>query len=138
MLSKKNHKKQKNPNKQKNKQTNKNKTKQKTTQKTQTNKQAVISDLNRLQQVSTVLGHYQCILFQSLPLPLPMASSVVGLGFESRLSHSFTFHLGFVHPLQDVALRQCLPLSFVCCFPVPSGSLLPCYIVLPSSAWSSS
>ena len=30
----------------------------------------------------------------------------------------FTFHLGFVHPLQDVALHQCLPLSSVCCFPV--------------------
>ena len=30
------------------------------------------------------------------------------------------FYLGFVHPLQDVALCQCLPLSSVCCFPVPS------------------
>ena len=49
-----------------------------------------------------------------------------------------TFHLGFVHPLQDVALHQCLPLSSVCCFPVSGGSLLPCYVVLPSSAWSSS
>ena len=49
-----------------------------------------------------------------------------------------TFHLGFVHPLQDVALHQCLPLSSVCCFPVPGGSLLPCYVVLSSSAWSSS
>ena len=48
----------------------------------------------------------------------------------------FTFHLGFVHPLQVVALHQCLPLSSVCCFPVPSGSLPPCYVVLPSSAWS--
>ena len=37
----------------------------------------------------------------------------------------FTFHflLGFVHPLQDVALHQCLPLSSVCCFPVSSGPL---------------
>ena len=24
----------------------------------------------------------------------------------------------FVHPMQDVALHQCLPLSSVCCFPV--------------------
>ena len=32
--------------------------------------------------------------------------------------------LGFVHPLQDVALHQCLPLSSVCCFPNPGGSLL--------------
>ena len=38
----------------------------------------------------------------------------------------FTFHLGFVHPLQDVALHKCLPLYSVCCFPVPSGSHLPC------------
>ena len=47
-----------------------------------------------------------------------------------------TFLLGFVHPLQDVALYQCLPLSSVCCFPVPGGSLLPCRVILPSSAWS--
>ena len=32
----------------------------------------------------------------------------------------FTFHLGFVHPLQDVAL----PLSSVCSFSAPGGSLL--------------
>ena len=30
------------------------------------------------------------------------------------------------------------PLSSVCCVPVPGDSLLPCYVVLPSSAWSSS
>ena len=47
-------------------------------------------------------------------------------------------HLGFVHPLQDVALHQCLPSSSVCCFPNPCGSLLLCYVILPSSAWSSS
>ena len=52
-------------------------------------------------------------------------------------SFSPFFHLGFVHPLQDVALHQCLPLSSVCCFTVPGGPLLPCYVVLPSSAWSS-
>ena len=64
----------------------------------------------------------------------PSVSSIVFC-----LLHScFTFHLGFVHPLQDVALHQCLPLSSVCCFPVPGGSLLPCYVVLSSSAWSSS
>ena len=50
----------------------------------------------------------------------------------------FVFHLGFVHPLQDVALHQCLPSSSVCCFPNPGGSLLLCYVILPSSAWSSS
>ena len=51
---------------------------------------------------------------------------------------SLTFHLGFVHPLQDVALHQCLPLSSIYCFPNPGGSLLLCHVVLPSSAWSSS
>ena len=50
--------------------------------------------------------------------------------------HVFTFHLGFVHPLPDTAFHQCLPLSSVCCCPVPGGSLLPCYVVLPSSTWS--
>ena len=50
----------------------------------------------------------------------------------------FRLRLGFVHPLQDVALHQCLPLSSVCCLPNPGGSLLLCYVVLPSSAWSSS
>ena len=28
----------------------------------------------------------------------------------------FTFHIGFVRPLEDVALHQCLPSSFVYCF----------------------
>ena len=46
--------------------------------------------------------------------------------------------LGFVQPLQDVALQQCLPLSSVSCVPVSGSSLLPCYVALPSSAWSSS
>ena len=74
---------------------------------------------------------------------------------------SFAFRLGFVHPLQDVALHQCLPcllsvaflfhlsprlcsstagcsppsmssMSSVCCFPDPGGSLLACYAVLQS------
>ena len=56
----------------------------------------------------------------------------------SPSNNHFTFHLGFVHPLKDVALRQCLPLSSGCCFPVPGGSLLSSSVVLPSSAWSSS
>ena len=45
--------------------------------------------------------------------PPSMPSIVVCL-----LLSCFTFHLGFVHPLQDVALHQCLPLSSVCRFPV--------------------
>ena len=44
----------------------------------------------------------------------PSVSSIV----VCLLLSCFTFHLGFVHPLQDVALHQCLPLSSVCCFPV--------------------
>ena len=44
----------------------------------------------------------------------PSMSSIV----VCLLLSCFTFHLGFVHPLQDVALHQCLPLSSVCCFPV--------------------
>ena len=52
--------------------------------------------------------------------------------------HHHLHHLGFVHPLQDVALHQCLPSSSVCCFPNPGGSLLLCYVILPSSARSSS
>ena len=45
--------------------------------------------------------------------PPSMSSIVLCL-----LLSCFTFHLGFVHPLQDLALHQCLPLSSVCCFPV--------------------
>ena len=53
----------------------------------------------------------------------------------SLLLSCFTFHLCFVHPLQDVALHQCLPLSSLCCFPVPGGSLLAmssCHLPLGS------
>ena len=51
---------------------------------------------------------------------------------------AFSSCLGFVHPLHDVALHQCLTLWPVCCFPCPGSSLLFCYVVLSSSAWSSS
>ena len=64
-----------------------------------------------------------------------------GGGGEGRgkcLHLRLRLRLGFVHPLQVVALHQCLPLSSVCCLPNPGGSLLHCYVVLPSSAWSSS
>ena len=47
--------------------------------------------------------------------------------------HTFTCHLGFVYPLQDVALHQCLPLSSACCFPVPGGSsflAMSCHLLL--------
>ena len=47
-------------------------------------------------------------------------------------------HLRFVHPLAGCSPPSCLPLSSVCCFPNPGGSLLLCYVILPSSAWSSS
>ena len=48
----------------------------------------------------------------------------------------YRLRLGYVHPLHDVALHQCLPLSSVCCLPNPGCSLLLCYVVLPYSAWS--
>ena len=60
------------------------------------------------------------------------------LSSQLKLLHLISSHLGFVHPLQDVALHQCLPSSSVCCLPNPGGSLLLCYVILPSSAWSSS
>ena len=64
---------------------------------------------------------------------------IVSLWYDTLLHWTHILHLclGFVHPLQDVALHQCLLLSSVCCFPNLGGSLL-CYVVLPSSAWSSS
>ena len=50
----------------------------------------------------------------------------------------FAFHLGFVHPLQVVALHQILPLSSVYCFPVPGGPLLVFFFFAwPSSTLSS-
>ena len=45
---------------------------------------------------------------------LGACSSVTAvLGTFHRITYlsPFTFHLGFVHPLQDVPLHQCLPLS---------------------------
>ena len=45
--------------------------------------------------------------------PPSMSSIVLCL-----LLSCFTFHLGFVHPLQAGALHQCPPLPSVCCFPV--------------------
>ena len=62
---------------------------------------------------------------------------VFPMGFF-RVESYHHHHLGFVHPLQNVALHQCLPYSSVCCFPNPGDSLLLCYVILPSSAWSSS
>ena len=54
---------------------------------------------------------------------------------HSSHTYSCTFRLGFVYPLQDVALHRCLPLSSVCCFPDPGGSLLvmsSCHLLLDS------
>ena len=50
-----------------------------------------------------------------------------------KIHNTCTFHPGFGHPLQDVPLHKCLPLSSACCFPVPGGSLL-FHFVLPSCA----
>ena len=46
-----------------------------------------------------------------------------------RGEHSFTFHQGFVHPLQDVVLHRWLPLSSVCCFPF---QVVPYFLVMSS------
>ena len=56
---------------------------------------------------------------------------------KPTLSFAFHFNLAFVHPLQDVALHQCLHclLSVAFLFQVIFPFL--CYVVLPSSAWSS-
>ena len=55
-----------------------------------------------------------------------------------RISPHFVFRLGFVHPLQDVAFHQCLPLSSVCCFPDLGGSLVlvtsSCRLLLSAAA----
>ena len=61
---------------------------------------------------------------------------IILASFPFHLS-PFTFHLSPWLCTSTVALRQCLPMSSVCCFPVPGGPLRPCYVVLPSSTWSS-
>ena len=73
-----------------------------------------------------------CLLLSWLCHAIPMTSCLLLPWLHLHL------HLGFVHPLQDVAVHQCLPSPSVCCFPNPGGSLLLCYVILPSSAWSSS
>ena len=70
-------------------------------------------------------------------LRMQSTSDTAVVSFEGYFS-PVTFHLGFVHSLQDVAFHQCLLLSSVWFFPVPDGSLFPWNVVLPSSAWSSS
>ena len=92
--------------------------------------------------LSSVICHADlliCVLCYSNPKSLgkkcvPFHACLL---FASR-TNLISSHLGFVHPLQDVALHQCLPSSSVCCLPNPGGSLLLCYVILPSSAWSSS
>ena len=79
-------------------------------------------------------------LFHSVPLHLTvhLFPLILGGGGGGLSLHHLHLHLGFVHPLHDVGLHQCLTSSSVCCFPNPGGSLLLCYVILPSSAWSSS
>ena len=95
---------------------------------------------------STSLTSHLCSL-PAQPFEIQCAGVVVGASYDRRRrsrrhhlllsSHLISSHLGFVHPLQDVALHQCLPSSSVCCLPNPGGSLVLCYVILPSSAWSS-
>ena len=57
----------------------------------------------------------------------------MNIDFAFEALRKFTFHIGFVHPLQDVALYQCLPLSSVAfLFPVvPSFfAVLSCHLLL--------
>ena len=42
-----------------------------------------------------------------------LACTFLGVGRGGGGWCDFTFHLSFVHPLQDVALHQCFPLSAV-------------------------
>ena len=70
---------------------------------------------------------YTCFL---LSLSVPM------LTFKYVLVYFTSLHLGIVHPLYDVALHQCPPLSSVQCCPASGGPLLYC-VILPPSAWSS-
>ena len=77
------------------------------------------------------LFHFSPRLFSSIAGCSPQSMSCIAF---CLLLSCFTFHLGFVHPLQDLAPHQYLPLSCVCCFPVPGGSLLLRNVFLPSSA----
>ena len=70
---------------------------------------------------------------------------VVGEGERERVRvkcagkyFHFRIHSGFVHPLQDVALHQFLPLSFVQWCPAPGNTLFAYNIILPPFARSSS
>ena len=91
--------------------------------------------INATEQCLPSISVFHCLLpvaflFHLSPRLCPSSArcsppSVSSIVFCLVLS-CFTFHLGFVHPLQDVALHQCLPLSSVCCFPNPGGSLLLC------------
>ena len=92
-----------------------------------------------LQVICTQLhpGHFSVSDEHSLRCSEEIVKSQIA-PFNAIIISSFVFCLGFVHPLQEVALQQCLQLLSVCCFPDPGGSLLPCYVVLPSSAWLSS
>ena len=63
--------------------------------------------------LSRIVPEIPCHVAGTLSDQPPATSTVIS---------PFTFHLRFAHPLQDVALHHCLPLSSVCCFPVSGGS----------------
>ena len=62
------------------------------------------------------------------------ADSKVKVLTQLNRNNSLCLCLDFVHPMQDVALHQCLPLSSVCCFPNPDGSsfsvMSSCHLLL--------
>ena len=88
-----------------------------------------------------VFTHIRCTL--KVPTSLRTRNSLGkgSPGLQNVDLLHYHLYLGFVHPLQDVALHQCLPLSSVCCFPNPGGSILSllchlaifCLVILSTS-----
>ena len=75
-----------------------------------------------------------CLLFSCFTFHLGFVHPLQDVALHQCLPISsvftcFTFHLGFVHLLQDVALHQCPPLPSVCCFLFQVG---PSFLVMLS------
>ena len=58
-----------------------------------------------------------------------LTTHVKGLKPESQITHCLLFLFSFLFFFSSI--------TNICCFPVPGGSLLPGYIVFPSSTWPS-
>ena len=68
------------------------------------------------------------LLGQGPPFSPRLVVSLNGLD-----TSALRLRLRFVHPLQDVALHQCLPLSSVCCLPNPGDSLPHRYLCITTT-----